>query len=165
VSKWVAPSFVVAVALGIGACASMPDGDPLRVTVAGVEAAEGEGLELRAVVKLRVQNPNDTQVDYDGVSVRLEVQDKTFATGVSDASGSVPRFGEAVLAVPVTISMLDIAREVIGAMDSGPGPLESIRFSLEGKLHGPGFRTHRFKSQGELQLPEPPAPTADSASP
>ena len=71
----------------------MPAGDPLQVTVAGVEPMQGEGLELRMMVKLRVQNPNDSQIDFDGAYVKLMVQGKTFATGVSDASGTVPGSG------------------------------------------------------------------------
>ena len=45
---------------------------------------KGEGLELRMLVKLRVQNPNSTALSYDGAYVKAEVQGKTFATGVSD---------------------------------------------------------------------------------
>lgn len=142
--------------LGVLGCAGMPAGDPLQVTVAGVEPMTGEGLELRMLVRLRVQNPNDGQVDYDGTYLKLLVQDKTFATGVSDASGSVPRFGETVIAVPVTVSMLNVMRQVIGAIDAKTAPPEKVRYSLEGKLHGTGFNSLRFKSQGELTLPGAP---------
>ena len=113
-TRWVIGALV---SLGLAGCAGMPAGDPLQVTVAGVEPMQGEGLELRMMVKLRVQNPNDAQIDYDGAYVRLTVQDKTFATGVSDARGTVPRFGEALVEVPVTVSMLNVMRHVIGAMD------------------------------------------------
>jgi hypothetical protein len=34
----------------------------------------------------------------------MDVEGKTFATGVADITGTVPRFGEAVITVPVTIS-------------------------------------------------------------
>ena len=37
-------------------CATM-QGDPLQVTVAGIESLPGEELEWRMLVKLRVQNP------------------------------------------------------------------------------------------------------------
>ena len=142
----------------------MPTSDPLQVTVAGVEPMQGEGMELRMLVKLRVQNPNDNQLDFDGAYLKLTVQDKTFATGVSDARGTVPRFGEAVVAVPVTVSMLNVMRHVIGAMDDKAAPPDKVRYSLEGKLHGTGFSALRFKSQGEFALPgAPQAP--DSAPP
>jgi LEA14-like dessication related protein len=145
---------VVALALlGVAGCAGMPAGDPVQITVAGIEPMAGEGLEMRMMVSLRVQNPNDTQIDYDGTYVKLIVQGKTFATGVSDASGSVPRFGEAVIAVPVTVSMLNVMRQVIGAIDARSAPPDQVTYSLEGKLHRSGFSSLRFKSQGELTLP------------
>jgi LEA14-like dessication related protein len=143
-------------ALGLAGCAGMPASDPLQVTVAGVESMQGEGMELRLLVKLRVQNPNDNQLDFDGAYLKLTVQDKTFATGVSDARGTVPRFGEAVVAVPVTVSMMNVVRQIVGAMDDKAAPPEKVRYSLEGKLHGTGFSALRFKSQGEFALPGAP---------
>ena len=152
------------IALGLGACAGMPKSDPPQVTVAGVESMPGEGLELRMMLSLRVQNPNDAPIDYDGVYVKLEVQDKTFATGVSDARGTIPRFGESVIPVPVTVSMMNVVRQVLGAVDSTSPVPEKIRFSLEGKLNGAGFSTVRFRSHGELKLPGTPR-APDSAPP
>ena len=42
----------------------------------GVEPLQGEGLELRMLVKLRIQNPNDLPLDFNGVSVTMNVQGK-----------------------------------------------------------------------------------------
>ena len=76
------------------------------MTVAGIEPLQGEGIELRLLTKLRVQNPNDAPIDYRGVYVKIELQGKTFATGVTDATGTVPAFGESVIEVPVTASAM-----------------------------------------------------------
>ena len=94
-------------------CASLQGGDPLKVTVAGIEPLQGQGMEMRMMVKLRVQNPNDTPVDYSGVALDMEVQGKSFASGVSDEAGSVPRFGETVISVPVTIAAFKMVRQAI----------------------------------------------------
>src|SRR5512140_575047 len=88
-------------ALTLNACASLQGRDPIQVTVAGVESLPGKGFELRMLIKLRVQNPNDTPIEYDGVYLKLDVQETTFATGVSDERGSVPRFGESIIGVTV----------------------------------------------------------------
>ncbi len=93
----------VTAALIVG-CASLQPRDPLNVTVAGIEPLQGQGLEMRMNVKLRVQNPNDAPVDYKGVAVEMDLQGKTFATGVTNATGTIPGFGETVIEVPVTIS-------------------------------------------------------------
>jgi LEA14-like dessication related protein len=141
-------------ALSLCACTTLTGRDPLQVAVAGLEPLQGEGLELRFLVKLRVQNPNDTPVDYDGAYVKLEVQDKTFATGVSDVGGTVSGFGESLVEVPVTVSMLRMARQLIGMRDDAPA--EQIRYNMSGKLG-----SHRFSTDGEFPM-KPPA-AADPA--
>jgi LEA14-like dessication related protein len=141
------------VTLGLAGCASLPQPDPLQVTVAGVQSLPGEGMELRLLLKLRVQNPNDAAIEYTGVYVALEVQERTFATGVSSEPGTVPAFGEAVIAVPVTVSVLRMARQVMGVLDGKP--VDRITYEMSGKLSGGTFRTVRFSSKGEFQLPAP----------
>lgn len=149
-------SFALAAIL-LAACAALQTRDPLQVTVAGIEPMQGQGMELRMLVKLRVQNPNDSAVDYDGVSVKIDVQGNTFATGVSDERGTVPRFGESVISVPVTVSAMHIVSQALGVMggdDKGTGKLS---YALTGKLHGPTFSSVRFESKGDLALPTPTA--------
>ena len=150
---------LAAAALALTGCASMPHSDPLQVTVAGVEGLPGEGMELRMLVKLRVQNPNQAPIQYTGVYVQLDVLDKTFATGVSDQSGAVPEFGETVIAVPVTVSALRMARQVVGMLDGRP--VDQVSYRMSGKLNGGMFNTRRFESKGEFALPKPESTAAD----
>ena len=146
-NSWLA----IPVAFLLAACAAMPGREPVQVNVAGIESLPGEGMEMRMLVKLRVQNPNDAPIDYDGVYVKIDVQDKTFATGVSDQRGSVPRYGEAVIGVPVTVSVLRVAMNVFRMLD-GKG-IDQVHYKLTGKLDGPTFGSTRFEAQGELALP------------
>ena len=141
--------------LALTACASLQNKDPLQVTVAGIEPLQGQGLELRLNVKLRVQNPNDAPVEYNGVAVEMNVQGKTFASGVTDRAGTVPRFGESVIEVPVTISAFRMARQVMGAMKGGG--LNKIDYEMKGKLNS-GFSPTRFATKGSFDLPASPAP-------
>lgn len=143
--------------LALGGCAVLKPEDPLQVTVAGVEPLPGEGLELRMLLRLRIQNPNGTPVSYSGVYVNLDVQDKTFATGVSDESGTVAAFGESVISVPVTVSVMRMARQVMGVLDGNP--VDRIRYDMSGKLGGGAFNSLRFESQGEFTLPGLSPPT------
>ncbi len=143
---------VVLVLAAMAGCTSLAGKDPLQVTVAGIEPMpeKGEGLELRLLVKLRVQNPNSAPISYDGAYVKLEVQGRTFATGVSDAGGAIPGFSEAVVEVPVTVSMLRMVRNVLGMKDEPAA--DQIRYSMSGKL---GY--HRFRAEGEFSLAPPAA--------
>ena len=135
----------------LSSCAALPGHDPVQVQVVGVEPLQGEGLELRFLCKLRVQNPNDAPITYDGIYLELEVRGSTFATGVSDESGTVPRFGEVVLSVPVAASTLRLARQAIGMYMSGDR--SKIDYVLKGKIGGSTFGSVRFESKGEIPLP------------
>jgi LEA14-like dessication related protein len=146
----------------LAACAALQTREPLQVTVAGIEPMQGQGMELRMMVKLRVQNPNDAPVDYSGVSVKIEMQGNTFATGVSDESGSVPRFGESIVNVPVTASAMRMVRGALGMMGSkSPTSTRKVSYSLTGKLHGSAFSSVSFETKGDLELPTA-APAAGS---
>jgi hypothetical protein len=146
-------SLAVLAVLALAGCASMPHRDPLQVTVAGIEPLQGEGMELRLLVKLRVQNPNDAAVEFNGAALTLDVMGRTFASGVSDETGTVPRFGEAIVTVPVTVSVLRIARQVLGMMDGQP--VDKATYAMSGKLNGASlFGTQRFKANGEFALPK-----------
>ena len=142
---------VLLILLTLSGCAALSDRDPIQVTVAGIDSLPGEGLELRMLLKLRVQNPNDVPIEYDGVYVRLDVFDKTLASGVSDQRGIVPRFGEAIVAVPLNVSPLRVVFGALGVIGSGQVS-EKLNYHLEGKLSGVGFGSTRFHATGQLPL-------------
>jgi hypothetical protein len=147
-------SMIISV-LALSACAGLSGREPAQVSVAGIDPLPGEGLEMRMMVKLRVQNPSETPVDYDGIYVKLDVLDKTFATGVSDEKGSSPRFGESLINVPVTVSALSVGMTTLGFM-LGDRPAEKVRYKMSGKLAGATLRSTSFQSDGELALPTGP---------
>jgi LEA14-like dessication related protein len=132
-------------------CASLPNADPLTVDVAGIEPLPGEGLELRLAVRVRIQNPNDVAVEYSGAALSLDLNGRNLASGVSDAAGTVPRYGEAVLTIPVTISALDMARQVFGFANAANQ--NEIAYRVRGKLEGGWFGTRRFTDEGTFTLP------------
>jgi len=143
---------LLGVAAALAGCASM-NRDPVQVQVVDVESIEGEGMEARFLCKLRVQNPNDSPIAYDGIYLDLQVRGSSFATGVSDQVGSVPRFGEVVVEVPVSVSALRVARQAVGMFMASSGERSKVDYVLKGKISGPGFSAVRFESKGELNLP------------
>lgn len=137
-------------AAALPACALMPWNDPLNVDVAGVEPIEGQGLEMRFAVRLRVQNPNDTPITFDGAAVQLDVRGMRLGNGVTDQAGTVPRYGETIVTIPVSVSLTALVRQALGIVS---GNTTRTDFVVRGKLAGPGFGSVRFESRGELSLP------------
>ena len=142
---------VLVIPLIAGCSTLMGPRDPVQVQVVGVEPLGGEGLELRMLCKLRVQNPNDVPIEFNGIYLAFEVRGSTFATGLSDAVGTIPRFGEVVLSVPITVSALQLTRQAFGIfMSSDPTRIDYV---LKGKIGGPALGSMRFESRGEMTLP------------
>ncbi|SHN10714.1 LEA type 2 family protein [Phytopseudomonas punonensis] len=140
----------------LAGCASWAPRDPLHIDLVGLEPLPSEGLEMRFAVKLRVQNPNENAIDFNGVSLALDINDQPLARGVSDQSGRVPRFGETVVSVPVTISAYSVFRQAWGASSHQLG--QSLPYQLHGKLADGLFGTRRFSDSGQLTWPpEQPA--------
>jgi hypothetical protein len=136
----------------LAACSAMPNRDPLSIDVAGIEPLPSEGgLEMRLAVRVRIQNPNDTAIDYSGAALDLDINGRKLASGVSAAMGTVPRYGETVLEIPVTISALSMARQVLGFMNGQDQ--RNVSYNVRGKLEGGLFGTRRFSDEGTFDLP------------
>jgi hypothetical protein len=139
----------------LGGCSSLSSNDPLNIDVAGIEPLPGQGMEMRFNLTLRVQNPNDSAIDYDGIALEMDINDRPLATGVSDQKGQVPRFGESLIKVPLSISAYSILRQAMGASTFQPG--QEVSYELRGKLGG-GLFAERFSTSGTLDWPKPSSP-------
>ena len=137
--------------LSLSACALFPNRDPLNINVVGLEPLQSQDMEVRFAVKIRVQNPNENPVDYNGVALDLEVNGQPLASGDSDQSGSIARFSETVLTVPVSVSAFSVLRQTLGL--SQTQSLNNLPYVLRGKLAGGLFGTMRFVDTGKLSLP------------
>ena len=145
--------------LALSACALFPNRDPLNINVVGVEPLPGQDLEIRFAVKLRLQNPNDTDIQYDGVALNLDVNGRPLASGVSDESGTLARFSETILTVPVSVTAFSVLRQTLGLSQSQS--LDNLPYELHGKLANGVFGTVRFSDHGTLSL----APLNSDAAP
>lgn len=137
--------------LSLSACALFPHRDPVNINVVGLEPLPSQDLEVRFAIKLRVQNPNETAIDYNGIALDLEVNGHSLASGVSDQHGSIPRFSETIVSVPVSISAFSVLRQTLGL--SQTQTLDNLPYVLRGKLAGGLFGTMRFVDSGQLSLP------------
>ena len=146
---------VTTLVLGLAGCASLVHREPVRINVVGLEPIPGEGMEMRFKVKLRVQNPNESAIDFDGLSLDLDLNGRHFASGVSDRAGSVPRFGETLIEIPVSVSAIAVVRQALGVIEGVDGSKAEVPYALRGRLAGGLLGGMRFSDSGTLKLPEP----------
>lgn len=139
--------------LALSACALFQGRDPVNISVIGIEPLPGQELELRMAVKLRIQNPNETPINYNGIALNLEVNGQPLAAGVSNQRGSVARYSEDILVVPVSITAFSMLRQAYGLGQARS--LDGLPYELRGKLASGPQGTVRFTNRGRLNLPEP----------
>lgn len=142
---------LISLLLCLSACSSLPNRDPLKINVVGIEPLQGEGMEVRFAVTIRVQNPNDNNLTYNGVALDLDINGQPFASGVSDQRGEIGRFSDTVVSVPVSVSAFSFIRQTYGI--SQMKTLNNMPYILRGKLSGGVFNTMRFVDSGTLNLP------------
>ena len=137
-------------AISFNACAALSMQEPLSVTIADLKPIEVGVLEQRYALKVRLLNPNDTEIAFDGVVFDLEINDTPFAKGVSNQSSVIPRFGEALIDVQAVSGLQNILRQINELLK---GERTSITYRIKGRLHGAGFGSTRFDSSGEIAIP------------
>jgi len=146
-------SLVVLMAIALAGCAGLGRREPLRVSLAGLEPLSGAGMEARFLAKIRVQNPNDSPVAYDGLTVEIDLNGRSFASGVGDVQGEFPRFGESLVELPITVPGSSMVRQVLGFIT---GDRTKATYRVRGFFHSGTFGRVPFDSSGEIELPKMP---------
>ncbi len=136
--------------ISLEACAAFGVQEPLSVTIADLKPIEVGVLEQRYALKVRVLNPNDVEIAFDGVVFDLEVNDVAFAKGVSNQKSVIPRFGEALIDVQAVSGLQNVLMQINELLK---GERTTLTYRIKGRLHTGGFGYTRFDSSGEISLP------------
>ena len=138
-------------ALLAGACAVWSLREPLNVTISDLKPTEVTALEQRYAMKVRLLNPNDADIAFDGVVFDLEINEKPFAKGVSDRRSVIPRFGEALIDVQVVSGLQNVLRQINNLLK---GNQTAITYRIKGRLHlDGGIGSVPFDTTGEISFP------------
>ena len=151
-------------ASGVAAAVSLATGCALTpwaasaptVYLMSVERLPGEPLERRFELQVRIQNPNPKPIDFKGLSLTLDLNNRTVGTGVADVAGLVPAHGETLLKVPVNVSAPFETLQMLGLTDKLPRG--ELPYTLKGRLTGGTLERvlgteARFESTGSVRWP------------
>jgi len=143
--------------LTLSGCALLPwSAVAPTVHVVGIERVAGEALERRFQLMLRVQNPNPRPIDFKGLALTLELNNRTVGQGVTGELGNVPAHGELLMSLPVTVSAAPDTLQMLGFADRLPRG--DLPYTVKGRFTG-GMVTRIldaeavFESSGSLRLP------------
>ena len=147
--KWLSGILLVALLCG---CA--PKGPPpprLDVSISEFQGARIGMMEQTYNLVLRVQNPNNFDIETDGLSFDIETNGKPFARGVSNQSVSVPRLSE----IMVKVDAVSDLSSLIGQIRSVPRvAVDGFKYRLVGRFFS-GERRFPFDYRGNIAPDEP----------
>ena len=152
-----AGAFLALGAILLSACAQPGVLDtPPRVNLVDLRPLEITLFEQRYRVRLRIQNPNDAPMEVRGMDYAIDINKEKFAEGVSDERFTVPPYGEHVVEVTLTSSLMRLVEQFRKLQQRGRMVLE---YRLAGRLRVadlPG--SYAFSHEDTLDLSaEPPA--------
>ncbi len=142
----------VLLVLLISACA--PKGPPpprLDVSISEMQIARMGMMEQTYDMVLRVQNPNNFDIETDGLSFDIETNGQPFARGVSNRSVSVPRLSEAM----VNVTAVSDLTSVINQIRSVPRmAMAGFKYRLVGRFFS-GDQRFPFDYRGKIAADSP----------
>lgn len=143
--------FGVVVWLLLSACAGLSGlSYKPEVTLVGLNLVQLGIFEQRFALKLRIQNPNDVELRITGLAFDVEVNEQPFVKGLSDKAVTVPRFGEAVLDVMATGTLVKALNQL---RELQKGGRDRVDYRIVGRLNLSGIGSVPFERSGDLQMP------------
>ncbi|GAA5524465.1 hypothetical protein Maes01_01022 [Microbulbifer aestuariivivens] len=138
--------------MGLTACAALsPAFQQPEVEVVALEPLPSANNQLRFRIRLRVFNPNDSQLNLSGLYYTLRLAGHKVLTGTANDLKPVPPYGQEDISLDATASLVG---SLMAAADLLGKPRNSVPYELEAKLglrHSilPNIRVTR---RGEIPL-------------
>ncbi len=135
----------------VGGCAGLQLGmQKPDVAVVNIRLLDGNLLEQRFLLSLRVTNPNTTEIAIEGLTFAVDLNGQPFAKGVSNQAVVIPRLGDGIVEVTATTGLSSFLRQ-FKALRKGH---EKVEYRIKGRLVTGNFGGINFDQTGEVGLPK-----------
>jgi LEA14-like dessication related protein len=122
-----------------------------RINIANITPREVKLFEQVFDLELRIQNPNDSPLEINGLAFELEINDKRFATGVSNQNIAVDRLSSAVIHVEAITTLWGVLRQIAEYQQTRT---PRVTYRIKGSIYSgsPSVRLP-FDDSGEFKVP------------
>jgi LEA14-like dessication related protein len=147
------PVFCLTFILVVSGCSALqPTIDPPQLNLIDVRFLGAQLLEQRYQLTFRVLNPNDMDIPIQGMYFELELEDRPFASGVSNTPVTIPAYGETEVSVTVSANMLKTVTQLAVLLKKGQPQSVSYRLSGHLKVDVPAVGKIPISTDGTLRL-------------
>jgi LEA14-like dessication related protein len=139
--------------IALPGCATLQSGyETPTVTVTSFRVVQADSPGLNFEVVLKVANPNPNSLNLRGVSYTISLEDRELITGVGNDLPTIDAYGEGLLTLTASMSMIETFQLLGDLMGS---PRSSLRYELQTKLDiGALYPAIRVTDSGVIKLPQ-----------
>ena len=126
--------------------------DTPRIDLAGLEPVANTSGSPEFVIKLRVVNPNNVDLNINGLYYEISVEGHEIVTGASNAANRIPAYGEGIItlrAAPSLFGAIGLIRKLLSQVADNT----TFDYQLYTKISLRGQLTPlRIRHRGTLDL-------------
>jgi LEA14-like dessication related protein len=124
--------FFVTALFFLSGCATInPDYEQPSVELISFKVLPANGFEQNFEIGLKLTNPNNFDLPFNGISYQLSVAGETLASGVAADIPTAAAYGESRFVVPVSTSLIRGFKVIKALMDKQG---QDISYQLKAKL-------------------------------
>lgn len=128
-------------------CTSIQNLQNLDVSLTKIEAVQPVGLSPRFNVHLLVTNPNNQDLNIEGVTLQLNIADQKVLSGVSNQIPTLSAYAETPVEIKTSVNLFYIFK-VLKSLNQQSG--EGIEYQLKTTIDPDGFVPFNVTKEGIL---------------
>ena len=132
----------------LSGCTTMQQLQDLEVSLIKIEPMQSStGLSPRFNVQLLVTNPNDQDLELQGISLHLDIAEQKILSGISNKVPTLAAYSETPVDIQTTINLLDLLKLISYLSQHSEN---DIKYRLKTKIDPKGFIPFYLSSEGLL---------------
>ncbi|MEH6454153.1 MAG: LEA type 2 family protein [Psychromonas sp.] len=131
----------------LAGCTNIQSLQDLEVKFIGIEPASTQGLNPNFKLNLLITNPNEQDLQIQGIAFNLALADQKVLSGVSNQIPTLKAYTETPVSINASISIIELFK-IIPHLSQNAG--EEISYRLNTKIDPKGFIAFNIKNEGVL---------------
>ena len=135
----------------LSGCAALePELDPPKISIENFRSLPGQSGAPRFEVDLRIQNPNQQQLDIAGIAYDIALQDVELISGVTNEVPLIEGYTEAVVTLESGLNTIQLVR-FLARLGTGAQTIDQLEYRVSVKVDFRGFMpTQRIEETGVI---------------
>lgn len=137
--------------VALTACSSAPKREKMiKINLSGLKMLDSTLFEQRFEAEIRIQNRSQSELKFNGMSYDLSLNDKDFASGVTNQKTTILPLSETIISVPLTSTLFGLIRQINAIEDMKNKP---FNYEIFGNVYTDNDRFGiSFSEKGQIDL-------------